>query len=162
MKKLYLLLTLLGLSCTAQSQGGQTYLIKQKGCQFGAEIVAAFAVQIESTVSEIISKTEPNSVARKKQYQDVVDSSEKMIDKVYIETKRKKEEQLNDPTNASKSYYEKISYEANLSMYYMSVGIVYKIGVASALQNASQNKKFSEARYLRHVESECLSVSDKK
>ena len=86
MKKLYLLLTLLGLSCTAQSQGGQTYLIKQKGCQFGAEIVAAFAVQIESTVSEIISKTEPNSVARKKQYQDVVDSSEKMIDKVLAPT----------------------------------------------------------------------------
>lgn len=162
MKKLYLLSSLLALSFTAHSQGGQTYLIKQKGCQFGAEIVAAFAVQIENTVSEIVSKTEPNSTARKKQYQDVVDSSQRMIDKVYLETKRKKEEQLNDPTNSSKSYYEKISYEANLSIYYMSVVLAYEIGVAAALENASQNKKFSETRYLRHIESECLSVSDKK
>ena len=61
MKKLYLLSSLLVLSFTAHSQGGQTYLIKQKGCQFGAEIVAAFAVQIENTVSEIVSKNEPNS-----------------------------------------------------------------------------------------------------
>ena len=157
MKKTIFVL-LMFISCSANSSNGFAEKIKQMGCQLGAERVAAYAVKIENSVTDIVTKTEPNSALRKKYYQDLVDSTEKSIDTFYSVTKEVKEEKLNDPSFKAKNHYQRISEEANLSMYYTAAVFAYEIGIATALQNGSQNKKFSETRYLRHVESECLSV----
>jgi len=162
MKNLYLLTILLSISCSALSGDGITEKFKQMGCKFGAESVAPYAVKIENAVGEIVSKTEPNSALRKKYYQDLVDSTEKSIDIFYTVTKEVKEGTINDPSFKAKNQYQRMSDEANLSIYYTASVFAYELGIAMALQNGSQNKKYSETRYLRNVESECLSVSDKK
>ena len=158
MKNYYLIMALLSISFAAKSSNVETDRIKQMGCQLGAERVAAYAVKIENAVTQIVNKTEPNSALRKKYDQDLVDSTEKSIDTFYSVTKEVKEEKLKDPSFKAKDHYLRIAHEANLSIYYTAAVFAYELGVSTALQNGSQNKKFSETRYLRHVESECLSV----
>lgn len=158
MNHYFLLTTLLCISCSANSSNAFSDKIKQMGCQFGAERVSAYAVKIENSVAEIVSKTEPNSALRKKYYQELVDSTEKSIDTFFSVMKENKEEQMNDPSFKAKNHYQRISVEANLSIYNTAAVFAFELGIATALKNGSQNIKFSDTRYLRHIESECLSV----
>ena len=161
-KIIFIFLSLAVVCSDVFSESTDTYIMKKQGCEAGAEKVAPIAKAVQDELVEIFNKTQPNSPERKKAYKELIDLTEQYIDKVYEKSKIKKEELIKNSKNKKQNYDQTIIDEINYNLYYKFYLYSIEYGIAIATSNAANNKIYSQSRYERIVEEDCMSISPTK
>ena len=158
-KIIFIFLSLTAVCNDVISESSDIYIMKTQACKAGAEKVAPIAKAVQDSVVEIVKKTQPDTSDRKRAYKELIDMTEQYIDSVYEKIKTNKEELIQKSKSKNQNYDQVILDEIHYNLYYKLYLYSIEYGITIATSNATSNKIYSQSKYERIIEEECMSIS---